>query len=99
MKFSEQLDAATAKSGSNYSIVADELRGRRLVAQPIPFRATYNSSLDTVSLLISGSNAFPHGGRLFLRATAPSGITSASGTPLAGSTTFTILPRASAIKP
>ncbi len=99
LTFNEPLDAATAAVPGNYTVLAYQIHGRRLVAQSIAIRPQYNPSADVVRLVLLGKNSFAHGGRLVLRAAGPGRITNLSGVPLAGIRTFTILPGANDVSP
>lgn len=52
-------------------------------------RAIYDSSTDTVSLLVSGKPRFTEGGQLLVNALGTDGIKSATGVDLAGNSTGT----------
>ncbi len=69
-------------------------KGRNAGEKPVGFSVSYSDSDDSVSLTLAGKPTFTDGGELILNA---AGITSPSGTALAGTTMFTILPRAKGI--
>ena len=99
LTFNEQLDAESATVRGNYTVLEYGLHGRKLVAQSIPHRVSYNPNGDAVTLVLIGKNSVPNGGRLVLKTARPNGITNPAGASLVGNTTFTILPGAKGISP
>ena len=75
------------------------------VLHAVPVRVDYNPADDSVSLLLSGKQAFAQGGRITVIAAPPSGVSSAAGVLLDGNDegvagdngVFTILPKARGI--
>jgi Calx-beta domain/Cysteine-rich secretory protein family len=95
LTFSQPLDASSATIRTNYAILEYHSHGRRMVAQPVTFRASYDASTDRVSLILIGNHRFSQGGRLILKAM----LSSTSSGLAAGSTVFSILPGATGITP
>jgi hypothetical protein len=62
LTFNEQLDALSATVRGNYTVLEYGLHGRKLAAQSIPLRASYNPNGDAVTLVLIGKNSFPRGG-------------------------------------
>ena len=109
LDFSTAMDPATAGNAANYQV--DWMSTKRIkrktvqVLHPVPIRAVYNAVDQSVSLLLSGKQAFAQGGQITVIAAPPGGVTSALGVLLDGNDegqagdngTFTILPRARGI--
>ena len=109
LDFSTAMDPATAGNAANYQV--DWISTRRVkrkkvqVLHPVPIRAVYNAVDHSISLLLSGKQAFAKGGQITVIAAPPGGVSSASGVLLDGNDegqagdngTFTILPRARGI--
>jgi hypothetical protein len=91
--FSQPLDASSATSRANYAVLEYHHHGQRMASRSIPFRTSYDSSTDKVSLILIGNYRFPQGGGLILGSMLAS---AASGLP-AGNKLFTILPDATGI--
>jgi Calx-beta domain/Cysteine-rich secretory protein family len=88
LTFNQPLDASSATIRTHYAVLEYHRHGQKMAAQAIRFRAMYDSSTDTVSLILTGSHRFPQGGRVILMAMLAN---VSSGLP-AGNTVFTILP-------
>ena len=58
--------------------------GGKLATQRVKLWVEYKAGSDTVSLILSSSPSFAQGGQLVVNASAPKGITDASGVYLAG---------------
>jgi hypothetical protein len=105
LDFSAPLNAASALSLSNYSVLALAKKGRKLVSQVIRFQPVYNAATQSVSLMLFGNQTFLKGGKITVIAAPPSGITNTSGVFLDGNNegipgdngAFVILPKASGI--
>jgi virginiamycin B lyase len=104
--FSELMNPASAADAANYSIIETAKHSRAKIAQPLRFKATYNALADSVSLMVAGKPRFASGGRLLVKATPTSGISSAAGAYLDGNNAgtagddgvFDILPGGSGIR-
>ena len=104
------MDPATAGNAANYQVdwISTKLvkRKRAQVLHPVPIRVVYNALDQSVSLLLSGKQAFAQGGRITVISTPPGGVSSAAGVLLDGNDegqpgdngTFTILPRARGVQ-
>ena len=104
------MDSATAGNAANYQV--DWISTRHVkrkqvqVLHPIRIRAVYDAPDQSVSLLLSGKQAFAHGGKITVISTPPGGVSSAAGVLLDGNDegqpgdngTFTIRPRARGIQ-
>jgi hypothetical protein len=90
--FSGALAPLSAVNRKNYAVFEYRRVRRRIIAQPVSLRASYDPSGYTVSLVLIGKHPFLQGGRLVLNDTPPYGISDPSGELLAGNTTFAILP-------
>ena len=78
------MDPARAMSLANYELTQAQRRGRKLVSQPVPFRAAYDATAHRVTLTLAGRPKFTKGGRLVVLARPPGGLTDAAGVPLDG---------------
>jgi hypothetical protein len=106
LDFSTAMNPATAGNVANYEV--DWISIKRIkhkkvqVLHRLPIRAVYNAGGHSVSLLISGKQAFTQGGQIAVIAAPPGGVSSASGVLLDGNNEgragdngkFTILPKA-----
>jgi hypothetical protein len=63
------------------------------------FTVSYLPATDSVDLTLIGTQTFPTGGQLTIVKNPPSGITGTSGTPLAGTTVFSISQKGTTISP
>jgi hypothetical protein len=109
LDFSTTMNPATAGNAGNYQV--DWISTRRVkkkvvqILHPVPFHVQYDATSDSVSLLLSGKQAFARGGRITVIAAPPNGISSSTGVLLDGGDTgqagdngvFTILPKARGI--
>ena len=93
LTFNQPLDASSAAIRTHYAVLEYNRRARKLLAQPVPFRATYDASIDRVSLILVGNHRFPQGGRLILKSLLANSPTTLP----TGNTVFTILPGAAGI--
>jgi hypothetical protein len=93
LTFNQPLDASSATIRAHYAIVEYHRNGPRMAAQSIPFRAMYDSSTNTLSLILIGKHPFSQGGRLILRSMLASGSSGLQ----AGEMAFTILPGAAGV--
>jgi hypothetical protein len=89
--FSSPLDPTAAANSANYQLDAVTTRRIKKKSQPIlhpirHFTVSYTPASEAVTIMMSGKETFPKGGRL----TVIGGVTGASGAPLAGATEFTI---------
>jgi hypothetical protein len=105
LEFSASMNPATAGNSSNYEV--DWFSTKRVkrktvkVIHSVPIRAQYNTSENSVSLLLSRRQAFAQGGEITVIAAPPDGVSGASGTLLDGGDerkagdngVFTILPK------
>ena len=97
LTFNEALDPARAQDPTNYAVLATSRHGRKTVTQPVGLQASYNASTFAVDLVLAGQQAFPKGGRLTVNGAAPGGLADPAGDLLVGTTSFTILPKASGL--
>ena len=109
LEFSAAMNAATAGNASNYRLgwTSTKRVKKRVVTvlHPVAFRVQYSDSNDSVSLLLSGKQAFAQGGHIAVIAAPPNGVSSAAGVLLDGNDegvagdngAFTILPKARGI--
>jgi hypothetical protein len=97
--FSGALAPLSAMNRRNYAVFEYRRIRRRIIAQPVSLRASYDPSADTVILALIGKHPFLQGGRLILNDTPPNGITNPSGELLAGNITFAVLPGTNGIMP
>jgi hypothetical protein len=58
--------------------------GRKLVAQPVTVRVSYNPAARSVTLRLARGAAFTRGGQIILNSRSPDGITDAGGIYLDG---------------
>ncbi len=79
LTFNEQLDALSAAARGNYTVLEYQLDGRRLVAQSVPLRASYDPNADAVTLVLIGKHPFRAGRPFGPADCAPDGITNPSG--------------------
>jgi Calx-beta domain len=93
LTFSQPLDARSATTRANYAVLEFQHRGPKMASRSIPFRASYDLSADTVTLILIGNHRFPQGGNLILGSIKGS----TSGNLPAGDKDFTILPGATGI--
>ena len=93
LTFNQPLDASSATIRTHYAVLEYNRRARKLLAQPVPFRATYDASTDRVSLILTGNHRFPQGGRLVLKSL----LANSPGALPTGNTLFTILPGATGV--
>ena len=103
------MNTTTAGDANNYQV--DSVTTKRIkkksvkVLKPIPFQVQYSSTNNSVSLILKGNQAFATGGQITVIASAPNGVSSASGTLLDGNDegiagdngVFSILPKARGI--
>ncbi len=82
--FSASLSPSTASQASNYVLTALVKKGRKVISQPVPFQPVYTPSSLSVSLILSGTQAFARGGTILVVASPPTGIMSALGVFLDG---------------
>jgi hypothetical protein len=82
--FSAPLDPSSAGNSANYTVTQNVKRGRTRIAQAIRLRVAYDDAANTVTLMLAGNPKFTSGGRLLVRASAPSGIMGKSGAYLDG---------------
>jgi RHS repeat-associated protein/uncharacterized repeat protein (TIGR01451 family) len=108
--YSAAMSPATAGNAANYQV--DWISTKRVkrkqvqVLHRVPIRVIYDAADQSVSLLLSGKQAFAQGGRITVISTPPSGVTSAAGVLLDGNNegqpgdngTFKILPRARGVQ-
>ncbi len=109
LEFSAAMNAATAGNSSNYQVGWTSIKKvkRKVVTilHPVTFHVQYSNTNDSVSLLLSGKEAFAKGGQITVIAAPPDGVSSASGVWLDGNDegvagdngAFTILPKARGI--
>jgi hypothetical protein len=110
LDYSTAMNPATAGNAANYQVdwisTKHVKRKQVQVLHPLPIRVVYDAVDHSVSLLLSGKQAFAHGGQITVIATPPGGVSSASGVLLDGNDegqsgdngTFTILPRARGVQ-
>ncbi len=110
LDFSAAMDPATAGNVADYQVdwisIKHVKRKKVQVLHPVPIRVVYDSVDHSVSLLLSGKQAFAQGGRITVIATPPGGVSSAAGVLLDGNDegqrgdngTFMILPRARGVQ-
>jgi hypothetical protein len=94
LEFGAALDPSRAGDPANYAVTRTVRRGRRLVAQAVKVTPRYDPGSNAVTLLVSGQAAFPRGGRIFVKASPPSGITNTLGGSFGGDFAFIIKPGA-----
>jgi virginiamycin B lyase len=86
--FNAPLDAATARSTTNYSLTQSMKRGRENATRAIRLRgAFYQASNNSVSVLFAGTPRFAQGGQLVVNGSGAAGIMGATGVHLDGSDT------------
>ena len=109
LDFSTAMNPANAGNAGNYQV--DWISTRRVkkkvvnIVHPVPFHVQYDAATHSVSLLLSGKQAFARGGQITVIAAPPGGVSGASGVLLDGGDTgqagdngvFSILPAASGI--
>jgi hypothetical protein len=109
LDFSTAMNPATAGDAGNYQV--DWISTRRVkkkvvnILHPVSFQVQYDAATPSVSLLLSGKQAFAKGGRITVIAVPPGGVSGASGVLLDGGDqgqagdngVFTILPKARGI--
>jgi Calx-beta domain/Cysteine-rich secretory protein family len=93
LTFSQPVDARFATARATYAVLEYHRRGQRMAPKAIAFRASYDSSANTVSLILIGNHRFPQGGGLILRPM----LASNSGGLAAANKSFTILPGATGV--
>ncbi len=108
--FSAAMNPATAGNAANYQVdwvsIKRVKRKKAQVLHPVPIRVVYDAVDHSVSLLLSGKQAFALGGRITVISTPPGGVSSAAGVLLDGNDegqpgddgTFTILPLGRAVE-
>jgi uncharacterized delta-60 repeat protein len=103
--FSEEMNPATAGAATNYQV--DWISTRRVrkqtvqVLHAVPVTVQYSSTTNSVSVLLSGKQAFAQGGQITVIAEPPNGVSSEGGVLLDGGDkgeaadngVFRILPR------
>ena len=106
LEFNTAMNSATAGNASNYQLgwTSTKKVKKKVVTilHPVTFRVQYSNSNESVSLLLSGKQAFAKGGQITVIAAQPNGVSSASGVLLDGNDAgiagdnglFTILPKA-----
>ncbi len=102
--FSAPLDQTTAAIAANYqldSISTKKVKKKtKTILHPITgFTVSYIQATDSVDLKLIGTQAFPTGGRLTVLSGSPGEVSSASGTPLEGTTVFAISKKGTTINP
>ena len=55
LTFNQPLDARAATIHAHYAILENHRHGRKMLAQSVRFRVSYDSSADTVSLILTGN--------------------------------------------
>ena len=104
--FSTAMDQGSVTNFNNYQVdwVSTKKVKKKLetVLHKVAIKtATYNASNNSVTLVTNATKAtFPKGGELTVVGLPPGGVESAAGVfPAAGTSVFTISPRASRIAP
>jgi hypothetical protein len=109
LDFNTAMNRATASNAANYRVAwtsTKRIKRKTVeVLHPVPITVTYDAVDRSVSLLLSGKQAFAQGGQITIISAPPGGVSSASGVLLDGNDevragdngTFTILPRARGI--
>jgi hypothetical protein len=100
LDFGAPLNPAAAASRADYQIATITTKKVKKkvthILKPITnFTVSYLAANDAVDVTFSGTQTFPTGGQI----TVLSGLTSASGSALAGTTKFTIAPKGTRISP
>ncbi len=104
LKYSTAMNAATAGSSANYvvdSTTTKRVKKKKITSlNPVAFTAAYNTATNSVTLTLTGKEAFATGGQIKVNYSAPGGVSSATGVDLnANDATFTIQPKGTAIAP
>ena len=73
------MDPTRAAGLADYALTQTLRRGRKLIAQPVAFRAAYDATAHSVTLTLAGRPKFTKGGRLVVVAAPPGGVTDARG--------------------
>ncbi len=98
LDFSTAMSPASVESMGNYKVDSRiAAAGKKL--RSVAFNAAYNPSNNSVTLTIKGKQTFAKGGQITVINSPPTGVSSADGVLLAGSTEFTISPTARRIMP
>ncbi len=109
LDFSAAMNPATAGNAANYQvdwISFKQARHKKMqVLHAVPISANYDPATQSVSLLLSGKQAFARGGQITVVAEPPDGVSSAAGVLLDGggqgqagdNGVFVILPKARGI--
>jgi hypothetical protein len=83
--YSTAMDAATAGLAANYQLTATSTKRVKkrtiTVNTPVAFSAAYNPATNSVTLTLSGKQAFAKGGMIKVN-DAPGGVSGAGGAPL-----------------
>ena len=79
LDFSTALDPVRATSLADYELTQTLRHGRKLIAQPVAFRAAYDATARSVTLTLAGRPKFTKGGRLVVVAAAPGGVAERRG--------------------
>jgi hypothetical protein len=100
--YSTAMNPATAGLAANYQMTATSTKRVKkrtiTVNTPVAFSAVYNPATNSVTLLLSGKQAFAKGGEISVNYAPPNGVSGASGVALdSNDTTLTIQPKGRAI--
>ena len=66
--FSTALDPSRAQNAANYIVTQTVKHGRKTSAKPVDSRLVYNSSTQSVSLIVAGKAPFTLGGQIVVNA-------------------------------
>jgi hypothetical protein len=103
LDFSIAMNPNTAGSNTNYNVTFETTKRVKKKTKsfftPVPITALYDPASNSVTLKISGKQTFAKGGRITVITGPPGAVSSAQNTPLAGTTVFTIQPKATRVTP
>jgi hypothetical protein len=84
LTFSAALKPTPAQTVSNYAVTHTVVRHRKIVTQPVAFKAVYRAARDAVILRLLRPRAFNRGGEIVVNASPPHGIADIEGEYLDG---------------
>jgi hypothetical protein len=83
IQYSLAMDPTTVANRSNYDMEATTIKRNKnkkiTTLTPVKFKASYEPSIDTVTLTIIGKNPFASGGQITILASPPTGVRSQAG--------------------
>jgi RHS repeat-associated protein len=88
LQFSSAMNAATAGNAGNYQVAWSSTKRVKkkltTLLHPVPFSAQYDAATHSVSLILTGKQAFAQGGQITVIATPPDGVSGDTGVLLDG---------------